>query len=177
MHRKMIGRGSLLEPIKVTYMSDKYYKVLVGGKSCHGGDMTWSLPSDKEPGEWHAVDGKIVLCQTGLHVTTDPNHWWKDGCSVYEVEIDGEIGGRDDEKAKIVVPKARLLTLVKVLKIDGKWQIEQEVDGAMVHELHGCKSGSYGRGSYDIFSCFNALWIASISDDAWRGCHYAADIS
>ena|SRR5665213_2758393 len=107
-------------------MTEKYYKVLVGGKSCHGGSLNWSLPVDGQPGDWQSVDGKIVLCQKGLHVTTDPNHWWKDGCTVYEVEIGGEIGGRDDAKAKIVVPKVRLLAAVNSLVIDGKWTIVQD---------------------------------------------------
>lgn len=105
---------------------EKYYKVLVDGKSCHGGTLTWSLPVDGNPGEWHNVDGKITLCENGLHVTTNPTHWWKDGCTVYEVEIDGEIGGRNDEKCKLVVPKVRLLVAVKSLIVDGKWQIIQD---------------------------------------------------
>jgi hypothetical protein len=107
-------------------MNEKYYKVLVDGKSCHGGNLIWSLPTDNKPGDWHSVDGDIVLCQNGLHVTTNPTHWWKDGCTVYEVEIDGEIGGRDDAKSKIVVPKVRLLTTVELLIIDGKWKIMQD---------------------------------------------------
>lgn len=105
---------------------EKYYKVLVDGKSCHGGNLEWSLPTEGKPGDWHSVDGKIILCQNGLHVTTNPSHWWKDGCTVYEVEIEGEIGGREDSKAKIVVPKVRLLAVVNVIKIDGKWEIIQD---------------------------------------------------
>jgi hypothetical protein len=32
------------------------YKVLVNGQSCHGGSLTWSLPSDgKLNYEWHGV--------------------------------------------------------------------------------------------------------------------------
>jgi hypothetical protein len=107
-------------------ITEKYYKVLVNGKSCHGGNLTWSLPTDNGPGDWHSVDGKIVICERGLHVTTNPNHWWKDGCTVYEAEIDGEIGGRIDAKAKIVVPRVRLLVPVNSLKIDGKWTIIQD---------------------------------------------------
>lgn len=104
----------------------KYYKVLVNGRSCHGGYMIWSLPTNDQPGEWHSVDGDIVLCERGLHVTTNPAHWWKDGCIVYEAEIDGEIGGRNDEKCKIVVPKVRLIREVDSLIIDGQWKIVQD---------------------------------------------------
>lgn len=115
----MINMSEIITP-------EQYYKVLVNGKSCHGGDLTWSLPNGDQPGDWHSVDGKIVLCENGLHVTTNPVHWWKDGCIVYEVEIDGEIGGRNDEKAKIVVPKVRLLRAVDSLIVDGKWKITQD---------------------------------------------------
>ena len=105
---------------------EKYYKVLVDGKSCHGGDLIWSLPTETEPGDWQEVSGTLILCERGLHVTTNPVHWWKDGCTVYEVEIDGEIGGRNDEKCKIVVPKVRLIKAVNSLIIDGKWEIIQD---------------------------------------------------
>lgn len=104
----------------------KYYKVLVNGKSCHGGNLVWSLPTETAPGEWHSVEGAIILCSNGLHLTSDPNHWWKDGCTVYEAEIDGGIGGRDDSKAKVVVAKTRLLKAVTVIKIDGNWKITQD---------------------------------------------------
>ena len=107
-------------------VAEKYYKVLVDGKSCHGGDLVWSLPKDGNPGDWQSVSGKITLCENGLHVTTNPTHWWKDGCTVYEVEIDGEIGGRNDAKCKIVVPKVRLIKAVNSLIIDGEWKIIQD---------------------------------------------------
>lgn len=106
--------------------AEKFYKVLVNGKSCHGGNLVWSLPTENGPGEWQEVAGKIVLCENGLHVTSNPVHWWKDGCTVYEVEIDGEIGGRNNEKCKIVVPKVRLIKAVNSLIIDGKWTITQD---------------------------------------------------
>lgn len=39
-------------------MKQKLYKILVDGKSCHGGDLVWSLPKGKKKGDWHTVDGK-----------------------------------------------------------------------------------------------------------------------
>lgn len=106
--------------------TEKYYKVLVNGNSCHGGTLAWSLPTANQPGEWVAVDGDLALCARGLHVTTNPVHWWKDGCVVYEAEIDGAIAGRNDEKCKIVVPKVRLLRALNSLIIDGEWKIVQD---------------------------------------------------
>lgn len=107
---------------------EKYYKVLVNGKSCHGGEFTWSLPTDDQPGEWNEVagEGKILLCSRGLHVTTNPAHWWKDGCVVYEAEIDGEIGGVNKEKCKIVVPKVRLIRALNSIVVDKVWKIIQD---------------------------------------------------
>jgi len=75
----------------------KLYKVLVSGKSCSGGDMTWDLPKqqkngDYKAGKWMSVDGPIILCQRGLHVTTQPLKWWHNtkDIEVYEVEVSGE---------------------------------------------------------------------------------------
>ena len=43
-------------------MSDTLYKVIVAGRSCHGGDLAWSLPTPDgqggyAPGDWHTVEG------------------------------------------------------------------------------------------------------------------------
>lgn len=115
-----------------------YYKVLVGGASCHGGLYMWSLPTVTEhllgeqgltpiwkAGEWATFDGKTSLCSSGFHVTTNPSLWWKDGCIVYAAEVDG-IGGKDEEKSKIVVARVRLLHAVPMIKIDKGWQIKQD---------------------------------------------------
>jgi hypothetical protein len=107
------------------------YKVLVNGKSCHGGSdkYIWALPSMINniwtPGEWNVFDGKMVICVSGLHVTEQPSLWWKDGCMVYEVEVDGELGGKDEEKSKFVYSRVRLLRQVKMINIAGGWKIEQ----------------------------------------------------
>ena len=109
---------------------DKLYKVLIGNQSCHGGKYIWSLPSlsnDKWlPGDWNSVDGKLSLCSTGLHVTSKPSLWWKDGCTVYEVQIEGELGGKDEETSKFVYPRVRLISPVKMISIPGGWAIEQD---------------------------------------------------
>ncbi|MBK9272828.1 MAG: hypothetical protein IPM48_14680 [Saprospiraceae bacterium] len=55
---------------------DKLYKILVDGRSCHGGDLKWSLPTKKGnkwiPGEWHEVKGDLKICERGLHLTKKP---------------------------------------------------------------------------------------------------------
>jgi hypothetical protein len=85
------------------------YKVLVDGRSCHGGSLAWSLPRDGQPGDWHEV-ANPTLCERGLHLTDDPARWWRPGCRVYLVEAEGVIGSCDDARdRKIVARRVRLV--------------------------------------------------------------------
>ena len=90
----------------------KLYKILVDSKSCHGGDLTWSLPKKDGkkwiPGDWHKVD-TVKICNSGLHLTDKPYTWYKWGCSCYEAEVKGEPIWEDN---KCVVGEARLLKVV-----------------------------------------------------------------
>ncbi len=101
------------------YKGRKLYKVLVNGKSCHNGNLTWSLPRQKddgswEPGEWHEVEGELQLCQRGLHLTWDPIKWAdRPGIEVYEVEAI-DLGDDDEQDSKVVVRKCRLVRAVTV---------------------------------------------------------------
>jgi hypothetical protein len=85
----------------------KLYKVLVDGKSCYGGTLAWSLPSDGVPGDWHRVDGQLSMCNRGIHLTSDPASWWVNGCRVYEAEAE-EIAGVDGD-SKTLCRGARLM--------------------------------------------------------------------
>jgi hypothetical protein len=86
------------------------YKVLVDGKSCHSGSLTWSLPKDGQPGEWHEHVGELAFCSAGLHVTDDPARWWKPRCAVFLVEAEGVVGSCDDvEDRKAVARRVRLM--------------------------------------------------------------------
>ena len=85
----------------------KLYKVLVNGRSCHGGNMEWSLPSVKGPGKWHQFDEQIKICRRGLHLTTAPyQSWMLWGARVYEAEAQGIIEWQED---KCVCRRARLI--------------------------------------------------------------------
>ena len=96
-------------------MSDgvKFYKVLgAEGQAIHGGELRWSLPQGDQPGEWHTVTGRIVVCQHGLHLTTRPIHFWLAGSRVFEAEWRGDADQSELERAgseKIAVREARLL--------------------------------------------------------------------
>ena len=91
------------------------YKVLQSGKSCHGGALAWSLPTQNDdgswtPGEWHEVTGKVAVCSNGLHLTHKPAYWWQAGADVYEAEYSGDVDSsevNDDEK--IAAQRCRLL--------------------------------------------------------------------
>lgn len=85
---------------------ETFYKVLVGGKSCHGGNLQWSLPKGKRLGKWHDIAGALAPCRNGLHVTRDPKLWWVNNAEVYAVAIKGE---RIDSNDKSCVRHARLL--------------------------------------------------------------------
>jgi len=90
----------------------KYYKVLdKHGRSCHGGDAEWSLPTQNDdgtwtPGEWMPeIEGELEPCRNGYHVVTLEQlpSWF--GERIFEVEVGDEIVHADD---KSVVRTCRL---------------------------------------------------------------------
>ena len=99
-----------------------WFKVLVNGKSCHGGEMTWSLPTKQKngqwkPGEWHDAGGKPVMCgHPGIHLTKEPAKWAGDKSQFYIAEYDGEIV--DDGTDKISCRKVRLLREASIEELE-----------------------------------------------------------
>lgn len=94
-----------------------FYKVLLNGESMNGGDLAWSLPKQRKngtwtPGKWHRVEGKIDVCNNGLHLTTEPYRWYKWGADVYEAEGRGDSSMRAGDD-KTAFREARLLRLVE----------------------------------------------------------------
>jgi hypothetical protein len=86
-----------------------YYKVVMpDGAPTHGGNGLWPLPTEDAAGEWREIDGEIVPCQNGLHVTTLDNlHvWLTQGAVVYRAEVDGPAV---DAGNKYVARRVRLL--------------------------------------------------------------------
>jgi hypothetical protein len=88
------------------------YKILESGKSCHGGNLEWSLPKKDGkkwiPGDWHEVKGNIEMCKSGIHLTDKPHKWYTWKCELFEAEADGVLDGGGDD-AKCVCRKARLI--------------------------------------------------------------------
>lgn len=90
-------------------MKRTWYKVLVDGKSCHGGEMSWPLPVGDAPAKKGVrVGGNLVLCKNGIHVTDDPSRWLKVGCEVYECQVTG-LADYSEVDRKAVVRSCRLL--------------------------------------------------------------------
>lgn len=82
----------------------KYYKVLDKyGRSCHGGDAEWSLPTQNDdgtwtPGEWMPeIEGELKPCRNGYHVVTlEQLPDWL-GERIFEVEPGDEIVHEDNK--------------------------------------------------------------------------------
>ena len=88
-----------------------YYKILVRGRSAHGGDMQWSLPEGDTPGEWHEVSLPLSPCHHGLHLATEIGVWLKWDADIYVAEADGEVIACDNHK--VCVQRARLIRKVE----------------------------------------------------------------
>lgn len=90
------------------------YKILCDGCSIHGGDMEWSLPTADGPGDWHAVEGDLVRCKNGLHLTADPSRRWSGSRwdpvpECYLVETEGEVLHEPAWGDEYVARKVRLV--------------------------------------------------------------------
>ena len=92
------------------------YKVLVNGASCHGGSMTWPLPTQAQdgtwtPGEWVGVEGALIECQNALHLTDQPASWYQPEGQCWLAEHRGETVGELNGtwQSKIGVREARLM--------------------------------------------------------------------
>lgn len=91
----------------------RYFKILVDGKSCHGGKSTWNLPKDGKPGKWMpAIKGELIPCTVGYHIVQSHQlpQWLKENCQIFEVEVSGDVIDADD---KSVCRKVRLIKQTK----------------------------------------------------------------
>ena len=95
------------------------YKVLVDGRSCHGGNADWFLPQGKRPGKWMPPVAGPLGCpaadgvRRGYFAADEARliRWLKPACAVYECELRGDVRDLGD---KFVGRQARLLSLVGV---------------------------------------------------------------
>lgn len=91
-----------------------WYKVLVARRSCHGGDLAWSLPTQQPdgswvPGDWHEV-ARVEPCKSGLHITATPAVWFVGerarDCQLWQCEAEDVTTISED---KSVARRVRLL--------------------------------------------------------------------
>lgn len=148
----------------------QYYKVLVAGKSCHGGTMDWSLPTTKrdgtaKAGKWMSVPNvdDIKVCNYGLHLTSDFARWLKPGCSVYEAEHDKIFGEQED---KIVTNRARLTREIE----RPDWWNRAEQFVATIPQVPFFKPDGAPKPEWKLFK---APTLAAAGDAAWDAARMA----
>ena len=94
-------------------MVTRLYKTLRDGKSWHGGEHTWSLPTQGADGEWTPGEWtpRVApeVCEKGWHLTTEPARWWSAdaGVACYLAEHDGAVSGNGGDK--VSCERVRLL--------------------------------------------------------------------
>ena len=94
-----------------TQPATRYWKVLdAAGRSCHGGDFTWSLPRWSEargwvPGEWTPTIVDLEPCVRGYHICRDQDLLSWLGERIYACEVRGPIITLD---TKVVASSVRL---------------------------------------------------------------------
>jgi hypothetical protein len=150
------------------------FKVLVNGRSCHGGDFEWSLPTADKPGDWHEVTGELSLCSNGFHLTYAPAAWWVHGqsCEVYEAEHDGELIGPDnDGTEKVCVRRVRLLRRVSDAELP-RYNVFLSGDGHVASSGVAVASGSasvraYGSASVTAYGSASVRAYDSASVTAY----------
>ena len=151
-----------------------YYKILVGGKSCNGGALKWSLPKQKpdgswKPGRWHRVKGDPEMCKHGIHVAKEPyRQWWTWGADVYHAET-GPIVVEESDKA--LTMSCRLLSL----EAKPAWLTNAEAFIASIKDVPFFKPDGQPRSDWNLFTA--PTWDAArdaAGDAAWDAARDAA---
>ena len=95
-------------------MSERLFKILdEQGRSYHGGDAVWNLPTRNTdgtwtPGEWMPeVEGELVFCENGYHLAREQDLPMWLGPAIYEAEVFGEVLKKSGEN-KVVARSVRL---------------------------------------------------------------------
>jgi hypothetical protein len=147
----------------------KLYKILEAGRSCHGGDLAWSLPTKHgrgwKPGSWHEVGGDLKICNRGLHVTDKPFNWYTWKCEAYEAEADGIVDRQGD---KCVAGKVRL---VKPVAHPDWWAKAHDFVEREVTEINWLAPDGRPAKHWKIY---NGETMAAAWDAAWAAARAAA---
>ena len=139
-------------------MKTKLYKILVDGKSCHGGYLKWSLPKkDGEKwiaGDWHEVKGDLKICSKGLHLTKERFKWYKWGCTCYEAEAENIISWEED---KCVAQKVRLIKEIP----HPKWWTDCKGWVDTLKDIAWLKPDGKPKKEWKLFETRAAAWDAA----------------
>jgi hypothetical protein len=133
--------------------TEQLFKVLVGGSSCHGGDLGWPLPTKTKPGKWVEISGDLQICRRGIHLTKEPTNWLKVGCSIYEAEAKGIAKWEGD---KCVCSSARLVREVEV----PAWWKKSEAFIATIKDVPWMKNAE-PEPQWRVFDTRDAAWNAA----------------
>jgi len=97
-------------------MTDKkLFKILKDGRSCNGGEYTWSLPTKDDDGEWtpgewtEPIEGDLEACESGYHLADETQLIQWLGKEIYEAEAEGAFNDGD----KWVARRARLIRKIE----------------------------------------------------------------
>jgi hypothetical protein len=160
-----------------------WYKVLVDGKSNHGGNMEWDLPKNGKPGKWHSVKGKISKCSNGLHLTEKPYEWFKWQCDIYIAE--GK-GSNEGDEIKTAFRSARLIKKIdkpkwltnaeKFVKeiVDAKWFCNGKLPKTKKIKMFEARSSARSSARDAVgAAAWDAAWDAA-RDAVWAAARDAA---
>ena len=134
------------------FVVNQAVKVLRGGRSWHGGEHAWPLPTRGADGEWTPGEWTPAvtpsMCSQGWHLTREPALWWGEDTDVgaYLAEWDGAHVERED---KIAVERCRLLRPLT--------RAEMESCGVFTEGTHAVSSGSaWASGSATVWASGSA---------------------
>ena len=145
------------------FVVNQAVKVLRGGRSWHGGEHAWPLPTRGADGEWTPGEWTPAvtpsMCSQGWHLTREPALWWGEDTDVgaYLAEWDGAHVERED---KIAVERCRLLRPLT--------RAEMESCGVFTEGTHAVSSGSaWASGSATVWASGSATVRAWDSATVW----------
>ena len=128
------------------FAENEAVKVLCGGRSWHGGEHEWSLPTKADDGSWTPGDWTPAvepsMCSRGWHLTREPAVWWgsAEGVVGYLAQWEGAHVARED---KIAVERCRLLRPLT--------RAELESCGVFAEGVHAVSSGrAWASGSATV---------------------------
>jgi hypothetical protein len=158
-----------------------WYKVLVDGKACHGGNMMWSLPvadgvGGYVPGAWHVVDGPVEVCRRGLHLTSDPVAWMRTGAMIYRAEGAGEFSSDGSDKTAFAL--ARLLAPAPDM-IPEWWTawlpfVRDEIPATPFFQPDGDPDPAWRLFAGESWAAAEAAAWATARNAAWAAARYAS---